>query len=78
MTMSQRLARPLTLDTLGQSQSPLNVPADGFETVLELLITVVLQAAACIVAAVVLVAAFGHGGDAHVKLEIERFETCYN
>lgn len=71
-------APPLTLDTLGQSQSPLNIPADGFETVLELLVTVVLLAAAGVVAAVVLVTALGHGGDAHVELETDRFGMGYN
>lgn len=64
---------PLTLDTLSQSQSPLDIPADGFQTVLELLVTVVLLVAAGVVAAIVLVTAFGHGGDAHVKLEADRF-----
>lgn len=68
----------LTLDTLGQAQSPLNIPADGFETVLELLVTVMLLAAAGVVAAIVPVTAFGHGGDAHVKLEKDRFGMVHN
>lgn len=58
-----------TLDTLGQSQSSLHIPADGLQTVLELLVAVVLLPAAGVVAAVVLVTAFGHGRDAYVKLE---------
>ena len=61
--------QPLTLDTLLQSQSFLHVPADGLQTVLELLIAVELLLAARVVAAVVLVTAFGHGRDADVKLE---------
>lgn len=63
------LAQCLTLNTLGQSQSPLHIPADGLQTILELLITIVLLAAAGVIAAVVLVATFGHGRDADVKLE---------
>lgn len=59
----------LTLNTLGQSQSPLHIPADGLQTVLELLVTVVLLTAARVITAVMLVAAFGHGRDADVKLE---------
>lgn len=59
----------LTLDGLGQSQSPLYVPADGLETFLELLVTLVLLVATGIVAAVMLVAAFGHGRDSYIKLE---------
>lgn len=63
------LAQPLTLDTLGQSQSPLHIPADGLETVLELLVALVLLTAAGVIATVVLVTTFGHGRDADVKLE---------
>lgn len=65
-----KLAQPLTFDTLGQSQSPLHIPADGLKAVLELLIAVMLLTAAGVVAAVVLVTAFGHGWDSYVKLEI--------
>lgn len=71
-------AAPLTLDSLGQSQCPLNIPADGFQTVLKLFVTVVLLAAAGVVAAIVLVTAFGHGGNSHVKLETDRCGMGYN
>lgn len=57
------------LDTLGQSQSLLHIPADGLQTVLELVITVVLLLAACVVAAVMLVTAFCHGWDTYIKLK---------
>lgn len=57
------------MDTVGQSQSPLHIPADGLETVLKLVITVVLLSATGVIAAIVLVTAFSHGGDAYVKLE---------
>lgn len=59
------------LDSLGQSQSPLHVPTDGLQTILELLVAVVFLPAAGVVAAVVLVAAFGHGRDSQIKLESE-------
>lgn len=72
------LALLLTLDTLGQSQSPLHIPADGLEAVLELLITVVLLASTGVIAAVMLVATFGHGRDANVKLEKRGFSHLYN
>lgn len=72
------LALLLTLDTLGQSQSPLHIPADGLEAVLELLITVVLLASTGVIAAVMLVATFGHGRDAYVKLEKIGFSHLYN
>lgn len=65
-----KLAQPLTFDTLGQSQSPLDIPADGLKTVLELLVAVMLLTAAGVVAAVMLVTAFGHGRDSYIKLEI--------
>ena len=63
------MTQPLTLDTLGQSQSSLHIPADGLETALELVITVVLLSATGVIAAIMLVAAFGHCRDAYVKLE---------
>lgn len=63
------LAQPLTLDTLGQPQSPLHIPADGLETVLELIIAVVLLTTTGVIAAVMLVTTFGHGRDAYVKLK---------
>lgn len=66
---STQASQCLTLDTVGQSQGSLHIPADGLETVLELIITVVLLSATGVVAAIVLVTAFGHGGDAYVKLE---------
>ena len=53
---------------MGQSQSPLHIPADGLQTVLELVIAVVLVTAAGVIAAVMLVTTFGHGRDAYVKL----------
>lgn len=67
-----RWAQPLTLDTLGQSQSPLHIPADVLQTVLELLVAVVLLQAAGVVAAVMFVTAFGHRWNAYVKLK----KTC--
>lgn len=68
--IEQQLHRRLTgLDTVGQSQGPLNVPADGLQAVLEPLVTVVLLAAAGVIATVVLVTAPGHGGDADVELK---------
>lgn len=66
------MSPPLTLDTLGQSQSPLNIPANGCEAVLELLVTVVLLTATGVVAAIVLVTTFGHGWDTYVKLELKQ------
>lgn len=66
------VAPPLTLDTLGQSQSPLNIPADGCEAVLELLVTVMLLTATGVIAAIVLVTTFGHGWDTYVKLELKQ------
>lgn len=72
--IEQQSHRRLTsLDTLGQSQSSLHIPADGLQTVLELLVAVVLLPAAGVVAAVVLVTAFGHGRDAYVKLESKQW-----
>ena len=65
---TQQFTQPLTLDTLGQSQSPLHIPTDGLETVLELIIALVLLTAAGVIAAVMLVTTFGHGRDAYVKL----------
>lgn len=62
------MARPLTLDTLSQSQSLLHIPADGLEAVLKLVVTVVLLPAAGVIAAVVLVTTFGHGRDSYIKL----------
>lgn len=58
---------------MGQSQSPLHIPADGLEAVLELLITLVLLTPAGVVAAVMLVTAFGHGRDAYVKLKAKQW-----
>lgn len=66
------VAPPLTLDTLGQSQSPLNIPADGCKAVLELLVTVMLLTATGVVAAIMLVTTFGHGWDTYVELELEQ------
>ena len=62
------LALVLTLDTMVQSQSPLQFSTDGLQTVLELLITVVFLTPTSVIATVVLVATFGHGWDAYVKL----------
>lgn len=62
---------------MGQSQSSLHVPADGLETFLELLITVVFLAATGIIATIVLVTTFGHRWDANVKLQNNRF-LCVN
>lgn len=63
------LLLPLTLDTVGQSQSPLHTSADGLKAFLELLITVMLLFTTGVIAAVMLVTTFGHGRDAYVKLE---------
>lgn len=54
---------------MGQPQCLLHISADSLETVLELVIAVVLLSAAGVIAAVVLVTAFGHGWDAYVKLK---------
>lgn len=57
------------MDTMGQPQRLLHISADSLETVLELVVAVVLLSAAGVIAAVVLVTAFGHGWDAYVKLK---------
>lgn len=54
---------------MGQSQSLLHIPADGLQTVLELVITVVLLTATGVIAAVMLITAFRHGRDTYVELE---------
>lgn len=59
----------LTLDTLRQSQSPLHIPADGLQTVLELFVALMLLMAAGVITAVMLVTTSGHGWDTNVKLE---------
>ena len=64
-----RPGQSLTLDSLGQSQSFLHISADSLKTVLELLVTVALLLAAGVIAAVMLVATFGHGRDTYIKLE---------
>lgn len=68
--IKQQSHRRLTsLDTLCQSQSLLHIPADGFKAVLKLFITVTFLLATGVVAAVMLVATFGHRWNTYVKLK---------
>ena len=63
----------LTLDTFGQSQSFLHVPADCIQAVLKLPITVTFLTPAGVVTTVMMVTTFGHGWDSYVKLQTDIF-----
>lgn len=63
------MAKSLTLDALGQSQSSLHIPTDGLQTFLELLITVMFLTATGVIAAIMLVTAFSHRRNTYIKLK---------